>query len=86
MQTSKLQEIVEGLDPCEKYLFTVGVVGPLGTGLRYSHPVMVQTNASLIAPPKDIRIQKDLQNDTIMNVEWSPSCPGIEVAYIVSNF
>lgn len=85
--TSNYSAIIKDLEPCEKYLFAVGIVGPIGMGPLNNRPVMIQTNASLAAAPRNVRVFEDLTHNTSMVVEWSPSCPEMgEVSYTVNIF
>lgn len=84
--TTNETAIVTNLDACETYLFTVGLVGPIGYGpLSYSLK-QVTTSTNDKAPPKNIRVGWDGSNMLRMKVEWSPSCPLVQSDYYVVSF
>lgn len=83
--TSDLSATVEHLHSCESYLFTIGIAGPLGIG-PLGNIKNVVTRFNILAPPKNIQISSDKQNDNIMHITWFPSCQMIvdKVSYVVS--
>lgn len=72
--TSDLTAIIENLDACEKYMFSVGVIGPYGFG-PLTLPQIVTTHFNKLAPPKRLTVGRDSSDETKMLVQWSASCP-----------
>lgn len=84
-QTSNLQTTIMNLGACEKYLFSVGIIGPFGYGPLSSQQIDITTSVSKEAPPKNLTITSDVNNQLKMIVKWSPSCPADDYlpSYIV---
>jgi len=83
VRTTNTSVTVRDLSACESYVFSVGVVAPLGVGPLSSSPQTVVTQFSPRAPPKNLRVLPDAHNNTAMSITWSASCPLVsqDIAY-----
>lgn len=86
--TKQLTIHVDDLLPCEQYIFSVGIVGPLGIGPISRDFKIVMTHVSPRAPPKDVIVTQDSSDASSMIVRWSASCPTLKspIGYIVDIF
>lgn len=71
--TTNLTATIPNLYACEKYYFSVGIVGPVGIG-KMSVFKTVNTQFNELAPPKGLYVQRDTTEDAKMWVHWEPSC------------
>lgn len=78
--------LVEGLNACEVYIFSVGVVAPFGVGPLSSNPITVRTSSNPLAPPKNLVITHEPSNTMALKLSWDPACPTYNFSYIVSFF
>lgn len=84
--TTNLTATITKLDACEQYIFTVGIIGPLGAG-PVSMNSDVMTYFHKRAPPKKLTVSQG-SNQLKMLVQWSASCPHMNeaIGYIVCIF
>ncbi|XP_022913328.2 sortilin-related receptor-like isoform X1 [Onthophagus taurus] len=84
--TSSLGATITGLGACESYIFTVGLIGPLGVGPLQTDSHIVKTFFNVRAPPENLRVTQGSRRYDMMTVKWSASCPTInqDLGYIIS--
>ncbi|KAK6642297.1 hypothetical protein RUM44_014020 [Polyplax serrata] len=70
---SNLSAVVTNLAACESFLFSVGLVGPLGVG-PLAPPVAITTSFNKNAPPKKLMVRPHPKDENSMVVEWESSC------------
>lgn len=82
VNTTKTSIVVTDLDACEKYYFSVGIIGPIGIG-PLAHEMLVATPYNERSPPKDISVETDLSDDARMIIKWASACRfgNVSVAY-----
>ncbi|CAG9863395.1 unnamed protein product [Phyllotreta striolata] len=66
---------ITNLDACENYLFSVGLVGPLGVGPLSGNLKQISTSRNPKAPPKRIEVDVADGDPLKMRIRWSPPCP-----------
>lgn len=71
--TTEQSAVIANLDACEKYYFSVGVIGPKGVG-KLSMLKIVSTQFNKLAPPKRLTVDRDPLSDVKMLIQWSASC------------
>lgn len=83
--TTNLTAVVQGLEACEEYIFSVGIIGPLGKGPLSSKPRVVMTHMNRKAPPKRLSVKQAIQDPTSMVVQWAASCPALKtpIGYMI---
>ncbi|CAG0913244.1 unnamed protein product [Notodromas monacha] len=81
--------VLKELNACEKYLFSVVVIEPLGTGpgpyslrkgglvgtLNGGAFVQAYTLMDSLAPPKHLRVDYYPTNESMVVISWNASCP-----------
>uniref|UniRef100_A0A182RW24 Sortilin-related receptor n=1 Tax=Anopheles funestus TaxID=62324 RepID=A0A182RW24_ANOFN len=75
-----------GLMPCQSYLVSVGIVGPIGPGPLGRNPLKLETAYNRTLPPKELTV---VINETSqeMTIEWQHSCAldlGAYPSYIIT--
>lgn len=73
------------MDACERYLLTVGIIGPIGVG-PITADRYVTTSYHKTAPPKNLSVMQGPENPLAILIQWSASCQPIDtkIGYIVS--
>lgn len=74
-----------GLMPCQSYLVSVGIVGPVGPGPLGRNPLKLETAYNRTLPPKELTVDI-IEASQEMTIEWQHSCAldlGVYPAYIV---
>ncbi|XP_046384462.1 sortilin-related receptor-like isoform X2 [Ischnura elegans] len=86
LTTSELSATVKGLEACESYVFDVALVGPLGRGPLSTQPLNIVTHFDVYAPPKNLKVVADANNETVMVVSWNSSCPQMtdKIGYMIT--
>ncbi|KAF5282013.1 hypothetical protein FQA39_LY00537 [Lamprigera yunnana] len=77
---------VTNLEVCESYIFSVGLVGPLGIGnISHGSPT-IMTSLNKKAAPKSLIVTQDPQDHLTMVLSWSASCPTFTepIGYIIT--
>ena len=71
---------------CELYIFTVGIIGPIGIGPISNNIPTVRTYYNKRAPPKNLTVSVMPGDDFQMLVQWAASCQSINepVDYIIT--
>ncbi|XP_014239724.1 sortilin-related receptor-like isoform X1 [Cimex lectularius] len=72
--TTNMSLTLVHLQACSKYMFDIGVIGPLGKGPLTATPIIVTTGHDIKAPPKNLKVTSSTHNDTLMEITWSSSC------------
>uniref|UniRef100_A0A182QTE4 Sortilin-related receptor n=1 Tax=Anopheles farauti TaxID=69004 RepID=A0A182QTE4_9DIPT len=76
-----------GLMPCQSYLVSVGIVGPIGPGPLGRNPLKLETAYNHTLPPKDLTVDIN-ETSQEMTIEWQHSCAldlgSTYPAYIIS--
>jgi len=87
-KTSDLNTTITDLEACEKYVFAVGVVGPLGLGALSEYPLLASTRFNVSAAPKNLEVSSVHHNETVMDIRWQSSCPVMtdKIGYMVCGF
>lgn len=60
--------------PCEKYLVSVAVAGPVGPGPLLRNPLILDTPYNENKPPRNLRASID-EAKRSMNITWEHNCP-----------
>lgn len=71
--TSLLQEILRDLLPCESYLISVGIFGPVGPG-PLSSPIIQETKYNENKPPRNVKVNMNPETH-VLEIKWEPNCP-----------
>ncbi|XP_050504155.1 sortilin-related receptor-like isoform X9 [Diabrotica virgifera virgifera] len=66
---------ITNLDSCENYVFSVGLVGPIGFGPLSGNIQQVSTSENPRAPPKRLIVEEDGNDPLQMKISWIPPCP-----------
>ncbi|CAH1280545.1 unnamed protein product [Diabrotica balteata] len=66
---------ITNLDSCENYMFSVGLVGPIGFGPLSQNVQQVSTSENPRAPPKRLTVEEDGNNPLQIKISWIPPCP-----------
>lgn len=78
LTTQELSGNITDLQPCESYLFSVGIVGPKGPGPLSREPIELRTEQNDKKPPRNVRISID-HDSREMTIIWEHNCPFIDV-------
>lgn len=62
-----------GLMPCQSYLVSVGIVGPVGPGPLGRNPLKIETAYNRTLPPKELTVDIN-ETSQEMTIEWQHSC------------
>uniref|UniRef100_A0AAG5DRM1 Sortilin-related receptor n=1 Tax=Anopheles atroparvus TaxID=41427 RepID=A0AAG5DRM1_ANOAO len=62
-----------GLMPCQSYLVSVGIVGPVGPGPLGRNPLKIETAYNRTLPPKELTVEI-IEASQEMIIEWQHSC------------
>ncbi|XP_001688250.2 sortilin-related receptor [Anopheles gambiae] len=62
-----------GLMPCQSYLVSVGIVGPIGPGPLGRNPLKLETAYNRTLPPKELTVDIN-ETSQEMTIEWQHSC------------
>lgn len=62
--------------PCEKYLISVGIVGPVGPGPLTRTPMDIDTQYNENKPPRNVRATVNIERHE-MDITWEHNCPVI---------
>lgn len=73
LTTQALQATLKDLMPCESYLISVGIVGPIGPGPLAS-PKIYQTKYNENKPPRNVKATMNADDHTI-ELTWEHNCP-----------
>ncbi|KAL0266712.1 UNVERIFIED_CONTAM: hypothetical protein PYX00_009183 [Menopon gallinae] len=73
LTTTNLSITIPNLAACETYLFDVGLVGPSGVG-PLAPPFERTTSYNKNAPPKNLQVKTNPDNENEMIVLWESSC------------
>ncbi|KAK4886327.1 hypothetical protein RN001_002598 [Aquatica leii] len=86
LNTTDTSVTITHLEACESYIFTVGIVGPLGIGNISSSSPTVMTSLNKNAAPKRLTVTQDPGDHLTMQVSWSASCPTFTepIGYIIT--
>lgn len=83
--TTSLQETLKDLLPCESYLISIGILGPVGPG-PLSSPIIQETKYNENKPPRNVKA--NMNPDThVLEITWEPNCPLLRQypsSYIIS--
>lgn len=71
--TQSLQLTLNDLLPCESYIISVGIVGPVGPGPLVS-PKIYETKYNESKPPRNIKASMNAQKHQI-ELTWEHNCP-----------
>lgn len=84
LKTTNTYIDIKDMKPCESYLVSISIVGPIGPG-PLSDPKTVATGFKLTEPPRNL--QADILGEDLI-ITWEPSCPLLtnanRVGYLVS--
>lgn len=85
LKTTNLTAEITNIFPCEAYLFSVGIVEPIGPGPLGSNPLRFDSPFNEKWPPRNLNVMVD-GNTHEMMITWDHSCPLGEVpsGYAVS--
>lgn len=72
-KTQALKITLKNLMPCESYLVSVGIVGPVGPG-PLSPPKTYQTKYNELKPPRNVKATMDTDKHEI-ELTWEHNCP-----------
>lgn len=72
--TDKLEAKLDHLMPCEKYLVSVALAGPVGPGPLSRNPLILDTPYNENKPPRNVRAKIDGAKHS-MNITWEHNCP-----------
>lgn len=72
--TSATSAILTDLMPCESYLISVGIVGPLGPGPLGRNPLSLETEYNEKSPPRNVNTVVDPKKRELL-VTWENNCP-----------
>lgn len=81
----KYKAVINDIYPCESYVFSVGIVAPIGPGPLNSNPARFNSPYSKTWPPKNLNVAID-GNRHEMTIKWDHSCPLNDMlfGYVVS--
>lgn len=87
LNTTNTSVLIEGLLACEKYIFEVRIIGPIGTGPS-AQPVSATTEYEHRAPPKNLKVTSLKTNSLKMLLTWESSCKIVDepIGYEVGSF
>lgn len=71
--------VISGLAACESYLFSVGLVGPLGKG-PLGPPRNIFTMFNKNASPKKLDVTHHPSDKSLILVQWESSCENMTEA------
>lgn len=73
LTTTKLQATLKDLMPCESYLVSVGIIGPVGPG-PLSSPIIYETKYNENKPPRNVKAHMNLDTREL-ELTWEHNCP-----------
>lgn len=83
--TTSLQKILKDLLPCESYLISVGISGPVGPG-PLSSPIIQETKYNENKPPRNVKANMNSETH-VLEITWEANCPLLRQypsSYIIS--
>ncbi|CAG9822420.1 unnamed protein product [Phaedon cochleariae] len=66
---------ISDLEACEAFIFSVGIVGPIGYGPLSGNFKQLTTSGNAKAPPKRIQVGREGDDPLQMRIQWVPACP-----------
>ncbi|XP_057669254.1 sortilin-related receptor-like [Diorhabda carinulata] len=70
--------IISNLQPCESYIFSIGLVGPVGYGPLSGYIKQITTSGNPKSPPKRLQVEADGDDPIKMKISWIPPCSSIQ--------
>uniref|UniRef100_A0A6B2EKV3 Sortilin-related receptor n=1 Tax=Phlebotomus kandelakii TaxID=1109342 RepID=A0A6B2EKV3_9DIPT len=78
LKTTNLSAVITDIYPCEAYLFSVGIVEPIGPGPLGGNPLRFDSPYNEKWPPKNLNVVVDGRTHEML-ITWDHSCPLGEV-------